>query len=251
MKQLKSFLISNSRFCDVWSWPLHIVGIHAELRETNFLFLDVIHRGLKVKGFYKRLIVCSFLPIEFFCNFPLNEYCQTFIEPKVLPSPTSHEITSPWVSDFVNGCRYLGFVTCYHSGWYESQQRIFHTSKWESWWQHKHVILSPCIRDPDIFLNLIEIILQAVQLLRRTFNLCRFSNKPNSVSKRHPLQISNSQGDEIGRNRNRVFKFVLTMGGVQLDQWSVVGTHFDCELLRNSDSCAVSSFHCRCILHRR
>jgi hypothetical protein len=87
------------------------------------------------------------------------------------------------MSNLVDSCMYLGFVSCDHSRRNKSEHRVLHATEWEGWRENKNVVLSPSIGDTDPLLNLIEIALQITKLLLGALDLLWLGYQANSAAK--------------------------------------------------------------------
>ena len=210
----------------------------------------IVNCCFEVKWLYKSLTVSQVFTINFLCNLSLNKYCQTFIKPKISPIKTSNQVASPRVSNFMDGCCNLWFVTCDYCWWNKCKKRIFHSTKWEWGRLNKDIILTPCIWNSNIFFNLIKIILKSFKIRFCSCNLLRFCNKIDSFSKRNFLKISNSKSYKIWWNSYLVLKMMLGMCSIVNRRQSIISTHFDSIFFWSNHGCFICCFDCRSVLER-
>ncbi len=150
--------------------------------------------------------------------------------------------------DLVDGYEDLLFVIGDDGGGGEGHQRVFHASEGERRGQHQNSVVPPGVLTEHFF-RLVQISVQVLETFGRLVQEARLSDDSSSLANLPVGQVSDCQGNEVGRDLvclvEGVGRVPVLVSGISLD-----GAHLDLVLGRDRDGSTVGDLVRRTVLQR-
>ena len=233
VKKLESFLIA-----DITEGVVRVVAtenwVEARVGIVKTEALHVLpHGGVSEESGH----LAEVLTVDLATDVPFDEDGETFVEPEVFPVFTGDFVAGPGVSHLVSSHVDLRLVADDNRGRSESQERVLHATHGERRRQNNDGVVAPDVGS-HVRLNGVKKGTHVLKLIRNLVHLGGLSDDADSSTERTILEVANSDGNQVGGDRNgaaEASSAVVVMG----HNTGLVGAHLDHKLGGGGDISAV------------